>query len=89
MQVMTKDKGRVTRAKKSRKINLNNHKQDSSKYLFEIKAHKKEYKNNIISLEIAKENFRNNYINDCMIKSLKSYNKYKLTFLKNHLQKVA
>ncbi|BFU76937.1 hypothetical protein ALC152_01520 [Arcobacter sp. 15-2] len=89
MQVMSKDKGRVTRAKKSREINLNRYKQDSSKYIFEIKLHNKEYKNNIISLDIAKENFRNNYLNDCMIKSLKSYNKYKLTFLKNHLQNVA
>ena len=89
MQVMTKDKSRVTRAKKSREINLNRYKQDCSKYIFEIKLHNKEYKNNIISLDIAKENFRNNYLNDCMTKSLKSYNKYKLTFLKNHLQNVA
>ena len=89
MQVMTKDKSRVTRAKKSREINLNRYKQDFSKYIFEIKLHNKEYKNNIIFLNIAKENFRNNYLNDCMIKSLKSYNKYKLTFLKNHLQNVA
>jgi len=89
MQVMTKDKSRVTRAKKSREINLNRYKQDFSKYIFEIKLHNKEYKNNIIFLNIAKENFRNNYLNECMIKSLKSYNKYKLTFLKNHLQNVA
>jgi len=97
MQVVAKDKGRVTRAKTSREINLNNYKQDLKMYLDEIKEHNKEYRNYnqfmkksyVIPLSVAKENNRKKYINDCLILSLKSYNKYKLTFLKNHYKKVA
>lgn len=96
-QVIAKDKGRVTRAKKSREINLYNYKEDLIVYLDEIKNHNKSYKdypqwikeNYIIPLATAKQNFRNKYISDTLDKSIKSYCKYKITFLKNHLHKVA
>lgn len=97
MQVVAKDKGRVTRAKQSREINLNNYKKDLIVYLDEIKKHNKGYRDypqwikekHIIPIATAKQNFRNKYINDCLIRSLKSYTKYKITFIRNHLKKVA
>ena len=42
-----------------------------------------------IDIEIAKDRFRNQYIKAMLDKSYKSYSKYKLTFLRNHLEKVA
>ena len=89
MQVVAKDKGRVSRAKISREINLNRYKEDLKICIDEIKKNNKQFKNYILPITVVKENFRNMYINDSLIKSLKSYNRYKLTFLKNHLQKVA
>jgi hypothetical protein len=97
IQVIAKDKGRVTRAKQSRQININRYKEDLAVYLDEIKKSNKSYRDYqqwikeyyIIPIATAKENFRNKYINNSLIKSLKSYNRYKLTFLKKHLQKVA
>jgi len=96
-QVVAKDKGRVTRAKQSREINLNNYKKDLIVYLDEIKKHNKSYRDYsqwikekyIIPIPTAKQNFRSKYITDTLDKSLKSYTKYKITFLKNHLQKAA
>lgn len=96
-QVVAKDKGRVTRAKQSREINLNNYKKDLTIYIAEIKKHNKSYRdypqwikdNYIIPIATAKENFRNNYIVDTLDKSIKSYTKYKITFIRNHLKKVA
>jgi len=97
IQVVAKDKGRVTRAKQSREINLNNYKKDLIVYLDEIKKHNKSYRDypqwikakHIIPIATAKQNFRNKYITDTLDKSIKSYCKYKITFLKNHLQKAA
>ena len=96
-QVLEKDKGRVTRAKLSRVTNIRNYKEDLKKYLDTVKENNKFYKNHIewikekytIDIEIAKVSFRNQYIKDMLDKSFKSYNRYKLTFLKNHLEKVA
>jgi hypothetical protein len=96
-QVVGKDKSRVTRAKLSRKTNLKNYKEDLKKYLVDVKVNNKYYKNSTqwikekytIKIELAKDRFRKKYIIDSLDKSYKSYSKYKLTFLKNHLEKVA
>ena len=96
-QVVAKDKSRVTKAKLSRKINLRNYKEDLKKYLDTVKENNSFCKNQIqwirekytIDVEVAKDKFRNQYINDMLDKSFKSYNGYKLTFLKNHIDKVA
>ena len=96
-QVVSKDKGRVTRAKLSRLTNIRNYKEDLKKYLDTVKENNRFYKNHIewirekysIDLEIAKVSFRNQYINDMLDKSFKSYSKYKLTFIRNHLEKTA
>ena len=96
-QVVAKDKGRVTRAKKARETNLNSYKIELNKYLKEVKKNNKQCKDftqwikekYVIPIEVAKDRFRKKYINDSLDKSYKSYSKYKLTFLKNHLEKVA
>ena len=96
-QVLTKDRSRITRAKLSRNINLRNYKVELKKYLDEVKENNKYYKNSTqwikekytIKIEVAKDRFRKKYIADSLDKSYKSYSKYKLTFLKNHLEKVA
>ena len=96
-QVVAKDKGRVTRAKKARETNLNSYKIELNKYIKEVKKNNKHYKNYTqwikekytIKIEVAKDGFRRKYINDSLDKSYKSYSKYKLTFIKNHLEKVA
>ena len=96
-QVLAKDKGRVTRAKLSRVTNIRNYKEDLKKYLDKVKENNKYYKNHTqwikekytIDIEIAKDRFRNQYIKAMLDKSYKSYSKYKLTFLRNHLEKVA
>lgn len=96
-QVVAKDKSRVTRAKLSRETNLKNYKLELKKYLDKVKEHNKSYKNSTqwlkekytIKIEVAKDRFRKKYMIDSLDKSYKSYSKYKLTFLKNHLEKVA
>lgn len=96
-QVVAKDKGRVTRSKLSRVTNTRNYKEDLKKYLDTVKENNRFCKNHIewirekytIDVEVAKDKFRNQYINAMLDKSYKSYSKYKLTFLKNHLEKVA
>ena len=96
-QVLAKDKGRVTRAKLSRVTNIRNYKEDLKKYLDKVKENNKYYKNHTqwikekytIKIKVAKDRFRNQYIKDTLDKSYKSYSKYKLTFIKNHLEKVA
>ena len=96
-QVVAKDKGRVSRAKKARETNLNRYKIELNKYLKEVKKNNKQCKDftqwikekYTIKIEVAKDGFRRKYINDSLDKSYKSYSKYKLTFLKNHLEKVA
>lgn len=96
-QVVAKDKSRITRAKLSRETNLKNYKEDLKKYLDDVKVNNKYYKNSTqwikekytIKIELAKDRFRKKYITDSLDKSYKSYSKYKLTFLKNHLEKVA
>lgn len=96
-QVVAKDKSRITRAKLSRETNLKNYKEDLKKYLLDVKVNNKYYKNSTqwikekytIKIEQAKDRFRKKYITDSLDKSYKSYSKYKLTFLKNHLEKVA
>lgn len=96
-QVVSKDKGRVSRAKKSRETNLNSYKIELNKYLKEVKKNNKQCKDftqwvkekYIIPIEVAKALFRRKYINDSLDKSYKSYSNYKLTFIKNHLEKVA
>lgn len=94
MQVVSKDKGRVTRAKLSRVTNIMNYKENLKKYLDTVKENNKFYRNHIewirekytIDVEAARDSFRKKYIIDSLDKSYKSYSKYKLTFLKNHLQ---
>ena len=96
-QVLEKDKGRVTRAKLSRVTNIRNYKEDLKKYLDTVKENNRFCKNHIewirekytIDVEAARDSFRKKYIIDSLDKSYKSYSKYKLTFLKNHLEKVA
>lgn len=96
-QVIVKDKGRVTRAKTSRKINLNSYKLELSIYLDKVKENNKNYGKSVqwikekytIPLAVAKANFRRKYINDSLDKSYKSYSKYKITFLRNHLKEIA
>ena len=76
---------------------MRNYKEDLKKYLDTVKEHNKNYKNQIqwlrdkytIDIKVAKVSFRNQYIKAMMDKSFKSYNGYKLTFLKNHIDKVA
>ncbi len=92
MVVIVKDK----RGKLSRKTNLNSYKLEIKK-IDSIKENNKYYKNSTqwikekytIKIEVAKDRFRKKYIIDSFDKSYKSYSKYKLTFLKNHLEKVA
>ena len=96
-QVVSKDKSRITRAKISRETNLKNYKVELKKYLDDVKENNKYYKNSTqwikekytIKIEVAKDRFRKNYIINSLDKSYKSYSKYKLTFIKNHLEKVA
>ena len=96
-QVVAKDKSRITRAKLSRKTNLKNYKEELKKYLVDVKVNNKYYKNSTewikekytIKIELAKDRFRKKDITDSLDKSYKSYSKYKLTFLKNHLEKIA
>ena len=82
-QVVAKDKGRVTRAKLSRETNLNSYKEDLKKYLDSMKEYKKYFNFSMIDI---KANYRNKYMNTSLDKAYKSYCKYKLTFLKNHLE---
>lgn len=82
-QVIAKDKSRVTRAKLSRETNLNSYKEDLKKYLDSMKEYKKYFNFSMIDI---KANYRNKYINTSLDKAYKSYCKYKLTFLKNHLE---
>jgi NADPH-dependent 7-cyano-7-deazaguanine reductase QueF-like protein len=90
-QVLEKDKSRVTRAKLSRVTNMRNYKEDLKKYLDTVKENNKHYKKYTqwlkekytIDIKVAKVSFRNQYIKAMMDKSFKSYNRYKLTFLKN------
>lgn len=96
-QVLEKDKGRVGRAKLSRVTNMRNYKEDLKRYFDTVKENNKHYKKYTqwlkekytIDIKVAKVRFRNQYIKAMMDKSFKSYNRYKLTFLKNHLEKVA
>lgn len=94
-QVLTKDKGRVTRAKKARETNLSSYKQELKIYIHDIKKKNSNWKKIFlddrytICTNLAKNSFRKKYINDSLDKSYKSYCNYKLTFLKNHLEKVA
>ena len=96
-QVLEKDKGRVTRAKQSRLINQRNYKQELQDYINKVKEHNKYYKNStqwvkdrcIINIDVAKNSFRNKYIKEMSDKAYQSYMRYKLTFLKNHIEKVA
>ena len=96
-QILIKDKSRVTRAKISRQVNQRNYKQDLKNHLDNVKENNKHFRKSIqwikvkytVKIEVAKDGFRKKYINDSLDKSYKSYNKYKLTFLKNHLEKVA
>ena len=70
---------------------------DLKKYLDTVKENNRFCKNHIkwirekytIDVEAARDSFRKKYIIDSLDKSYKSYSKYKLTFLKNHLEKVA
>ena len=96
-QVVSKDKGRVTRAKISRKINSTKYQEELNKYLEKVKLNNKlnsKYVDWIrekytIPIAVAKVRFRNKYLNDSFDKSFKSYSKYKITFLKKFTQKVA
>lgn len=96
-QVTLKDKGRVTRAKVSRRINSIKYKEELNKYLEKVKINNKLHSKYVywirekytIPLAVAKASFRRKYINSSLDKSYKSYSKYKITFFKNHLKKTA
>lgn len=94
-QVVLKDKSRVTRAKISRRTNLNSYQKELKFYIADIKKKNSNWKKIFlddkytICTNLAKNSFRKKYINDSLDKAYKSYCKYKLTFIKNHLEKVA
>ena len=96
-QVVAKDKGRVTRAKKSRKTNLNSYKEELKIYIAETRKRNSYFKNDTqkvkeyytMPLTRAKAYFRIKYINDYLDLANKSYSKYRLTFLKKHIGKAA
>jgi hypothetical protein len=96
-QVLYKDKGRITRAKISREKNKFNYTTEQNNYLQKIKKQNKMYKdyanwikdNCIIPIPTAKKIFREDYLKDSLYNSCKSYNKYRLTFIKKALEKVA
>lgn len=93
-QVLAKDRSRITRAKLSRETNLNSYKIILDKKIDEVRKqykHLKKYHN------FVKEDYltlkdkikvicRIDYINFSLDRANKSYSKYKLTFLKNHLE---
>ena len=93
-QVLAKDKGRITRAKKARKTNLYSYKQELKIYINDIKKKNSNWKKIFsddrytICTNLAKNSFRKKYINVSLDKAYKSYCKYRLTFLKNHLEKI-
>lgn len=78
-KVIAKDKGRVTRAKKSKQINLNNYKEDLSKVIDEVK---KNHSRNTLILSTVKQSHREEYIDNSIDKSFQSWNRYRLTALK-------
>ena len=96
-QVVEKDKGRVTRAKISKKKNVITYKKELDLFISEVKINNKEIRklssfikyNSIISIIQVKESFRLKYISDSLDKAYSSYSRYKLTFIKNHFKKVA
>lgn len=96
-QVVAKDKGRITRAKKSRKTNLNSYKEELKIYIAETRKRNSYFKNDTqkvkeyytMPLTYAKAYFRIKYINDSHDLANKSYSKYRLTFLKKHIGKAA
>ncbi|MFY4743570.1 hypothetical protein ACOTVT_08740 [Aliarcobacter butzleri] len=90
-QVVVKDKGRITRAKKGRRTNLNSYKIELNKYIKEVKKNNNQCKDYtqwvkekyLIPIEVAKVLFRKKYLENCLNKSYRSYCKYKITNLKN------
>ena len=93
-QVLAKDKSRITRAKTSRETNLNSYKIVLDKRIDEVRKQYKQLKKyhnlNKEDYLTLKDNIklicRNEYINFSLARAYKSYCKYKLTFLKNHLE---
>lgn len=96
-QVLAKDKGRITRAKLSKQKNKRIYNQELEMYLDEVKSHNKYFKNSvqwvkdkyIITPLKAKEQFRIKYLYKCLNQSVSSYNRYKITFVRKYLEKVA
>lgn len=88
-QVVKIDAGRVGRAKTSRKINLNSYKIGLDKYLDEVKTKNKLNSKYTILIDVEKASFRKDYLNNSLDRCYKSYNKYRLAFLKNHIKKVS
>ncbi len=93
-QALYKDKGRITRAKLSREKNKKSYQKELSIYLNEVRCRNKNYSQLLkdkytIGFASAKEGFRLTYLNDCINKAYSSYIKYKITFIKKYLEKVA
>lgn len=96
-QVIGKDKGRITRAKKSKERNVKSYKIELDKKIAEVKIHYRNARSyyNLtptqyrIFLKNTALTFRENYINDSLNKASRSYSRYKITFLRNYLEKVA
>lgn len=98
-QVSLKDKSRATRAKKSRVINQANYKynlkQELKKVQYDNRHFKRQHSSNYYmkycykDLKITRTEIRKKYVNLCLDKSLSSYCKYKITFLKRIYKKVA
>ncbi len=88
MRVKSKDKSRVTRAKKSRAIN----KQSYKMLLKEVIQNVKEYNREIrrygytfrseISITNQSKGFRLNYFDECLLFAFKSYYRFKLKNIK-------
>jgi hypothetical protein len=96
-QVVAKDKGRVIRAKKSRETNVKSYKEELKIYIAETRKRNNYFKNDTqkvkeyytMPLTRAKAYFRIKYINDSLDLANKSYSKYRLTFIKKHIEKAA
>lgn len=93
-QVLYKDKGRITRAKRSREINQKNYHSELSFYMDEVKRRNRKCNSSYQSRYTiepiqVKAKFRIDYIQECILKSCSSYNRYKITFVRKIHEKVA
>jgi len=93
MRVKTKDKGRVTRAKKSRAFNKSDYSQSLHEMVKTIRAYNASMmyysftQHKVKSLTYEIRVLRSRYIKESLEFAHKSYNRFKLHLLKKSLQK--